>query len=373
MNEGEETSEMNSTKKQCESKEKINKHKGSKHLDPKNIKLNEKSVQVVKKELSKKLQPGKSKPLDDECNSVVRIKKQLKSIGSSDEVTCLAVTEKESDLNLLSETRKKKKSALAFEKDLIDKASLDELASSASNTKKQDNDILKDGKPVKVKKHKRKSDMVSPNDVDAKKLKKEEPVSESTHENTSEQSKKKKRTKNKVKKGETDGTSDRTQNEFSNNVENSPSKYENLTSANECIEKSTNNSENLFKVSDDWDEPLKEGETEIFVPNSKYKENLKLSSTSSDLPPLSKKKKKKKAAKENKKESDEIYGTPSITTPDKLPTPVFVKKSISKSGTDHVLKKHKHIKESVTHSEPKRNIGNDTKRPKKGNRYKIWS
>ena len=79
MNEGEETSEMNSTKKQCESKEKINKHKGSKHLDPKNIKLNEKSVQVVKKELSKKLQPGKSKPLDDECNSVVRIKKQLKS------------------------------------------------------------------------------------------------------------------------------------------------------------------------------------------------------------------------------------------------------------------------------------------------------
>ena len=108
--------------------------------------------------------------------------------------------------------------------------------------------------------------------------------------------------------------------------------------------------EGVFSVNNDWDEPLKEGETEIFVPSRKH--------NSKNIPPVvesEKKKKKKKDRNKEKSASDEVYGNPSITTPDKPPTPVFVKKAISKSGaTNQVPVKNtgKNI-----HSEPKR-LGN---------------
>ena len=104
----------------------------------------------------------------------------------------------------------------------------------------------------------------------------------------------------------------------------------------------------VFSVNNDWDEPLKEGETEIFVPSRKH-------INSENITPVvesAKKKKKKKDRNKEKSTSDEVYGTPSITTPDKPPTPVFVKKAISKSGaTNQASVKHKG---KNIHSEPKR-------------------
>ena len=82
---------------------------------------------------------------------------------------------------------------------------------------------------------------------------------------------------------------------------------------------------NTFSINDNWDEPLKEGETEIFVPNPKYSGNKKLS------PNNEVRSEKKKTPKKAKLTSDEVYGTPSIKTPSKPPTPVFLKKAISKS------------------------------------------
>ena len=97
---------------------------------------------------------------------------------------------------------------------------------------------------------------------------------------------------------------------------------------------------------------MKEGETEIFVPSRKH-------NNSENITPVvesAKKKKKKKDRNKEKSTSDEVYGTPSITTPDKPPTPVFVKKAISKSGaTNQAPVKHKGRKN--IHSEPKR-LGN---------------
>ena len=110
--------------------------------------------------------------------------------------------------------------------------------------------------------------------------------------------------------------------------------------------------EGVFSVNNDWDEPLKEGETEIFVPGRKH-------NNSKNITPVvesAKKKKKKKDRNKEKSTSDEVYGTPSITTPDKPPTPVFVKKAISKSGaTNQAPVKHKG---KNIHSEPKR-LGNN--------------
>ena len=126
--------------------------------------------------------------------------------------------------------------------------------------------------------------------------------------------------------------------------------------------------EGVFSVNNDWDEPLKEGETEIFVPRRKH-------NNTKNIPPVveSEKKKKKKKKKDRNKEksaSDEVYGNPSITTPDKPPTPVFVKKAISKSGaTNQVPVKHtgKNI-----HSEPKRLGKNVSKISTKGKNKKYF-
>ena len=89
---------------------------------------------------------------------------------------------------------------------------------------------------------------------------------------------------------------------------------------------------------------MKDGETEIFVPNPKYSGNLKAS------PPTDKAlaKKKKKLIKE-KLSSSEVYGNPSIKTPDTPPTPVFIKKAMSKSGTTPVKSINGNVK-----SEPKK-------------------
>ena len=125
--------------------------------------------------------------------------------------------------------------------------------------------------------------------------------------------------------------------------------------------------EGVFSVNNDWDEPLKEGETEIFVPSRKHNsKNIPLVVESE------KKKKKKKDRNKEKSASDEVYGNPSITTPDKPPTPVFVKKAISKSGaTNQVPAKHtgKNI-----HSEPKR-LGNSVSKIStkgKNKKYFRW-
>ena len=83
---------------------------------------------------------------------------------------------------------------------------------------------------------------------------------------------------------------------------------------------------NTFSINDNWDEPLKEGETEIFVPNPKYSGNKKVLSPDNEV-----RSEKKKTPKKAKLTSDEVYGTPSIKTPSKPPTPVFLKKAISKS------------------------------------------
>merc|ERR1711994_587062 len=101
---------------------------------------------------------------------------------------------------------------------------------------------------------------------------------------------------------------------------------------------------NTFSVNNDWDDHLKDGETEIFVPNPKYSGNLKAS------PPTDKAlaKKKKKLIKE-KLSSSEVYGNPSIKTPDTPPTPVFIKKAMSKSGTTPVKSINGNVK-----SEPKK-------------------
>ena len=117
----------------------------------------------------------------------------------------------------------------------------------------------------------------------------------------------------------------------------------------------------VFTTNNDWDEPLLEGENEIFVANPKYTGNA-ISPTSTNTTPLLAKKKKA----ENKKSSgDEVYGSPSITTPDKLPTPIFVKKAISKSGIDTKVKKHK--KGNIIHSEPKSINSGAFKRQRIGN------
>merc|ERR1712141_580689 len=66
--------------------------------------------------------------------------------------------------------------------------------------------------------------------------------------------------------------------------------------------------EGVFSVNNDWDEPLKEGETEIFVPSRKH-------NTSKNITPVvesAKKKKKKKDRNKEKATPDEVYGTPSM-------------------------------------------------------------
>ena len=101
------------------------------------------------------------------------------------------------------------------------------------------------------------------------------------------------------------------------------------------------NTETLFKENEDWDEPLEDGESEIVIPNPKYNGQVKL------LPSVHKKKKGKKS-----KEEHEVYSTPSIQTPKKMPTPVYIKKAISKSGTEKSV--NSIFAEKRIHSEPKR-------------------
>ena len=147
--------------------------------------------------------------------------------------------------------------------------------------------------------------------------------------------------------------------------------HDNLVESNQCSSTSSESIDknatqgNLFSMNEDWDEPLKEGESEIFVANPKYTGNA-ISPTSPLTTPLQAK--KKKAGKE-KSSSDEVFGTPSITTPDKLPTPIFVKKAISKSGIETKVKKQK--KGNIIHSEPKKPSGDKSKRHKIGKSLNI--
>merc|ERR1712141_433943 len=66
--------------------------------------------------------------------------------------------------------------------------------------------------------------------------------------------------------------------------------------------------EGVFSVNNDWDEPLKEGETEIFVPSRKHNNSKNITPAVESA----KKKKKKKDRNKEKSTSDEIYGTPSM-------------------------------------------------------------
>ena len=130
----------------------------------------------------------------------------------------------------------------------------------------------------------------------------------------------------------------------------------NNTSLSSTLESSETASVNTFSVNNDWDDPLKDGETEIFVPNPKYSGNLKAS------PPTDKAlaKKKKKLIKE-KLSSSEVYGNPSIKTPETPPTPVFIKKAMSKSGTTPVKSINGNVK-----SEPKKLSNGNLKNNKIG-------
>lgn len=363
MMNGEENAETNSKKKN-KSKDKPVKHKGSKHLDPKNIKLKENSILPIENnEATKSVKPSKRKVLLDVSNTEERKTEENGSNSASDEnLKETQAVKPTSHSKVLEVNRKDQKLDRALGKNVIEtEEALDKSASMLSNKKKRGKNNSENGEPIKAKKIKH--DVLQSDDVSQKQLKKQDvPESESTYENTSESSKKKKKAKKNIKKDKKDDASVQTQPKLDNGVNDDSLNDEHLTSVKGCIEKSTKNT-NMFKVSDDWDEQLKEVKTKIFDNNAKSSKNAKSSNTCVSTPP-SEKKKKKKAAKEKKIRSDEVYGIPSITTPDKLPTPVFVKKAISKSGTDHILKKNKHIRENLTHSEPKHINGTDAKRPK---------
>ena len=146
-------------------------------------------------------------------------------------------------------------------------------------------------------------------------------------------------------------------NKHSSSLSDNPPKLRNDDNLSESVESiKTDSINNTFSVNDNWDEPLKDGETEIFVPNPKYSGNIKSLSPNSDL-----RTKKDKTPKKSKSNADEVYGTPSIKTPSKPPTPVFIKKAISKSEGKDV----KNNKELVK-SEPKKLANSSSKKSKLG-------
>ena len=146
-------------------------------------------------------------------------------------------------------------------------------------------------------------------------------------------------------------------NKHTSTLSDNPHKFRNDDNLSESVESiKTDSINNTFSVNDNWDEPLKDGETEIFVPNPKYSGNIKSLSPNSDL-----RTKKDKTPKKSKSNSDEVYGTPSIKTPSKPPTPVFIKKAISKSeGKD--VKNNK----GLVKSEPKKLANSSSKKSKLG-------
>ena len=146
-------------------------------------------------------------------------------------------------------------------------------------------------------------------------------------------------------------------NKHSSSLSDNPPKLRNGDNLSESVESiKTDSINNTFSVNDNWDEPLKDGETEIFVPNPKYSGKIKSLSPNSDLHT-----KKDKTPKKSKSNADEVYGTPSIKTPSKPPTPVFIKKAISKSEGKDV----KNNKELVK-SEPKKLANSSSKKSKLG-------
>ena len=146
-------------------------------------------------------------------------------------------------------------------------------------------------------------------------------------------------------------------NKHSSSLSDNPPKLRNGDNLSESVESiKTDSIKNTFSVNDNWDEPLKDGETEIFVPNPKYSGNIKSLSPNSDL-----RKKKDKTPKKSKSNADEVYGTPSIKTPSKPPTPVFIKKAISKSEGKDVKNNKQLVK-----SEPKKLANSSSKKGKLG-------